>query len=190
MLHHSIIEHVPGETVNPSFSWFHVENAPALKAILHRHGVRVTLTGHLHIQDVKEEQGLHNIVTASLAGYPHAYRLMTLRDGALDVRSHRLQSIPSLPDLQAASRRHTEDFFVGILRHTLAARPFAYEPDRAAEVAEKLRDWWPTIAEGDEQFTYSDEHLGDAMLAAYVNSFSDRPPPDNDFSIDLERRTR
>ena len=190
MLHHSIIEHVPGESVNPTFSWFHVENSAALKAILHRHGVRITLTGHLHIQDVKEEQGLHNIVTASLAGYPHAYRLMKLHDDALEVRSRRLQSIPSAPDLQAMSRRHTEDFFVGVLRHTLEARPFAYERDRAAVVAEKLRDWWPTIAEGDEQFAYSDEHLGDAMLAAYVNSFSDHPPPDNDFAIELRRRTR
>src|SRR5258706_13788640 len=47
MLHHSIIEHVPHETVNPMFSSFHVDNAPELKAILRRDGVRITLTGHL-----------------------------------------------------------------------------------------------------------------------------------------------
>ena len=34
----------------------------------------------------------------------------------------------------------------------------------------------------------SEETLGDAALAAYVNSFSDRPPPDNDLTIALPRR--
>jgi predicted phosphodiesterase len=188
MLHHSIIDHVPNESVNPTFSWFHVENSPALKALLRRHGVRITLTGHLHIQDVKEESGLHNIVTASLAGYPHAYRIMTLKDGALEVRSRRLQSIPSQPDLQEFSRSHTADALVKILRDMLMRAPFYYPASRAEPTAAKLRDWWPAIAEGDEQFAYTAEELGDASLAAYVNAFSDRPPADNDLTIELPRR--
>ena len=56
------------------------------------------------MQDVKQEDGLYNIVTASLAGYPHAYRIMTLRDGTVEIRSRRLQSTRSQPDLQAFSR--------------------------------------------------------------------------------------
>jgi predicted phosphodiesterase len=185
MLHHSIIEHVPHETVNPTFSWFHVENAPELKAILRRHGVRITLTGHLHIQDVKEEAGLYNIATASLAGYPHAYRIMTLRDGMLEVRSRRLQSIPSHPDLQRVAREQTADAFVSILRDAMMAPPFSYGRDRAEAAAQALRDWWPAIADGDEQFAYTADELGDAALAAYVNAFSDRPPADNDLTIAL-----
>ena len=185
MLHHSIIEHVPGETVNPTFSWFHVENAHELKTILRKHGVRITLTGHLHIQDVKEEAGLHNIVTASLAGYPHAYRILTLRDGVLDVRSRRLTSIPSQPDLQAFSRDFTADAFVNVISDALVAEPFNYARPQADVAAQKLRDWWPAIADGDEQFTYTEEELGDAALAAYVNAFSDRPPADNDLKIVL-----
>jgi predicted phosphodiesterase len=188
MLHHSIIEHVPGETVNPTFSWFHVENAHALKAILRKHGVRITLTGHLHIQDVKEEDGLHNIVTASLAGYPHAYRIMTLRDGVLDIRSRRLTSIASQPDLQAFSRNFTADAFVHVIADALAAAPFNYPRPRAEVAAQKLRDWWPAIADGDEQFAYTEEELGDAALAGYVNAFSDRPPADNELAIELPRR--
>jgi predicted phosphodiesterase len=182
MLHHSIIEHVPGESVNPTFSWFHVES------ILRKHGVRITLTGHLHIQDVKQEDGLHNIVTASLAGYPHAYRILTLRDGVLDVRSRRLQSIPSQPNLQRFSRDYTADTFVSILSDALAAAPFHYPRERAEATAQKLREWWPSIAEGDERFAYTEEELGDAALAAYMNSFSDHPPADNDLIIELARR--
>jgi len=188
MLHHSIIEHVPGETVNPTFSWFHVENAAELKAILRKHGVRITLTGHLHIQDVKEEAGLHNIVTASLAGFPHAYRIMTLRDGALEIRSRRLQSIPSQPDLQRFSRAYTADVFVSILADVLGRAPFDYPRPRAEATAHKLRDWWPSIADGDEQFAYTAEELGDAALAAYLNTFSNRPPADNDLTIELPAR--
>lgn len=185
MLHHSIIDHVPNESVNPTFSWFHVENSAALKAILRKHGVRITLTGHLHIQDVKEEAGLYNIATASLAGYPHAYRILTLRDGVLEVRSRRLQSIPTQPDLQRFSREFTAVAFVGILGEVLTRAPFHLSPARAEATAHKLRDWWPSIADGDEQFTYTAEDLGDPALAAYVNTFSDSPPADNDLTIEL-----
>ena len=187
MLHHSIIDHVPNESVSPTLSWFHVENAAALKAILRKHGVRLTFTGHLHMQDVKEEAGLYNIVTASLAAFPHAYRIMRLRDGVLDVRSHRLHAIPSQPDLQVFSKQYTTEVFVEILGELLAAPPFNYAPARAEEAAQKLRDWWPAIADGDEQFAYTAEYLGDPALAAYVNAFSDRPPADNDLVIELPR---
>ena len=189
VLHHSIIDHVPNESVNPTFSWFHVENAAALKAVLRKHGVRITFTGHLHIQDVKEEAGLYNIVTSSLAGYPHAYRLMSLKDGALEIRSRRLPSIPSQPDLQRASREFTADAFVNILADAMTAAPFHYPRARAETTAHKLRDWWPSIAEGNEQFAYAAEELGDVALAAYVNSFSDSPPADNDLTIELPRRS-
>lgn len=187
MLHHSIIDHVPNESLDPVFSWFHVENAVALKAILRKHRVRLTFTGHLHIQDVKQEGDLYNIVTASLAGYPHAYRIMTLRDGALDIRSRRLQSIPSCPDLQQFSHEFAADAFVNVLAEVMAQPPFRYSQERAAAAARKLRDWWPAIADGEEQFAYSAEDLGDPMLAAFVNSFSDRPPADNDLCIELPR---
>jgi predicted phosphodiesterase len=188
MLHHSIIDHVPAESVNPTFSWFHVENSPDVKALLRKHGVRLTFTGHLHIQDIKEEDGVYNVATASLAGYPHAYRVMTLRDGVLEIRSRRLRAIPSQPDLQSFSRAYTADAFVDILTDALMAPPFQYRRDRAAAAALGLRDWWPSVAEGDEQFAYTAEQLGDEALAAYVNSFSDRPPPDNDLTIELRRR--
>ncbi len=188
MLHHSIIDHVPNESVNPTFSWFHVDNSAALKAVLRRHGVRITFTGHLHIQDVKQEANVHNIVTASLAGYPHAYRVMTLRNGTLEIHSRRIQSIPSQPDLQSFSRDHTADHLVNVLKDVLMRAPFYYSAARAESTAHKLRDWWPAIADGDERFAYTAEELGDASLAAYVNAFSDSPPADNDLTIELAPR--
>jgi len=188
LLHHSIIDHVPNESVDPTFSWFHVENASELKGVLRKHGVRLTFSGHLHIQDVKHEAGLYNIVTASLAGYPHAYRIMSLRDGVLEIRSRRLQSIPSCLDLQRYSREFTADVFVGVLADGMTRPPFQYPRDRAENMADKLRDWWPAIADGEEQFAYTADELGDAALAAYVNSFSDRPPADNDLVIQVPRR--
>jgi len=187
MLHHSLIDHVPGESVNPTFSWFHVENSPEVKALLRKHRVRLTFTGHLHIQDVKEEDGLYNIATASLAGYPHAYRVMTLSDGRLDIRSRRLRAIPSQPDLQSYSREFTADAFVRILSDVLQAPPFQFARDKAEGTARKLNDWWPSIADGDARFAYTAELLENEPLAAYVNSFSDTPPPDNDLTIELQR---
>jgi len=185
MLHHSIIDHVPAESVNPMFSWFHVENAAALKAVLRKHRVRLTFTGHLHMQDVKQEDGLYNIVTASLAGYPHAYRIMTLGDQTLHIRSPRLQATRSQADLQTFSRAHTAGTFVGILTDALMGQPFAYPRERAEATAHKLIDWWPAIADGDEQFHYTADQLGDEALAAYINSFNDPAPADNELTVGL-----
>lgn len=186
MLHHSIIDHVPGEAVDPSFSWFHVDNAQALKDLLRRYRVRVTLTGHLHMQDIKLEDGLYNIATSSLAGYPHAFRVLSTRPGGLDIRSHRLRAIPSMPDLQANSLKFTKKSFIGILTGVFSSPPFSYDRARAAEVAAKLHAWWPAIANGDERFEYTAEELGDPALAAYVNSFNDTPPADNDVTLEWE----
>lgn len=186
MLHHSIIDHVPAESVNPMFSWFHVENAAALKAVLRNHGVQLTFTGHLHMQDVKQEDGLHNIVTASLASYPHAYRIMTVRSGAVEIRSRQLQATRSHPDLQPFSRAHTARAFVRILSEVLTGQPFRYARDRAEATARKLNDWWPAIVRGDQQFHYTAEQLGDEALAAYINAFNDPSPADNDLTIELK----
>lgn len=180
LLHHSIVEHVPNERIDPTFSWFHVENSDALKSVLQRHRVKITLSGHLHIQDIKQEAGLYNIVTASLAGYPHAYRVFSLEGNELHVESRRLESIPSIPNLQEYSRAYTSETFVQIIAQSLQKPPFELSETQALETAKRLRDWWPTIAEGDERFSYAAEELGSAALAAYVNSFTDSDPPDND----------
>ena len=185
MLHHSIIDHVPGESVSPMFYWFHVENSPELKAILHKHDVRVTLTGHLHMQDVTEENGLYNIATSSLAGYPHAYRVFELGNDDLHVRSHLLQTIPSRPDLQTYSREYTADVFRNILIDAVMHPPFSFARDKAEKAADSLREFWPSLCAGDAQFDYSAEQVGDATLASFINMFSDRPPADNELTIPL-----
>lgn len=184
-LHHSIIEHVPGERTNPTFSWFHAENSDDLKRVLRKHRVRLTFSGHLHIQDIKCEQGVYNVVTSSLAGFPHAYRIVTVRDGEVEIRSRRLRQIRSIPDLQEFSRAFTRESFVRIIADSLTRPPFGFPRKRAEEVAERLHGWWPAIAEGDERFAYTAEELGDPLLAAYVNSFSDTDPPDNDCLLSL-----
>jgi hypothetical protein len=137
---------------------------------------------------VKEEAGLYNIVTSSIAGYPHAYRIFDLRDGELAIRSARLRAIPSEPDLQGFSLRYTADTFVSVIGDVLMAPPFNYDRSRADVAAVKLRDWWPAIAYGDERFAYTEELLGDPLLVAYVNSFSDTDPADNDLRIELPQR--
>ncbi len=185
MLHHSIVDHVPGEATSPMFSWFHVINAPALKQVLRRHGVRLTLSGHLHMQDIKEEDGLYNIVTSSIASFPHAYRVLDLHDGRLEVRSRRLQAIPSMPRLQEQSRAFATDVFEEVVCDALRGQPFKLDEAHAARAAVRLRDWWPRMAEGDEQFAYTAEELESPALAAFVNAFSDRPPADNDVVIEL-----
>ena len=73
-----------------------------------------------------------------------------------------------------------------VISDLLTRPPFNYDRPRADATSEKLRDWWPSIADGDKEFAYTAEELGDAALAAYVNAFNDSPPVDNDLSIELK----
>ncbi len=99
MVHHNVIEHLPGQARSSLGRRYMLENAPALIDILQRYGVQIVFTGHLHVQDVasldprsatgrspetlksppqpeKLYQRLYDITTGSLVTYPHPFRIL------------------------------------------------------------------------------------------------------------------
>jgi len=205
MLHHLIGPHLPGldekHTMHKIFDYMIIENASELKSILKEFDVPLVISGHAHIQDVIEEDGIYYIATGSTVTYPHPIRVLelNLKDGTLKVTTQRIESIPSRPQLLAYSKEiyatWFESYMVGLLNKTLGV------PEEFAKLAAaEMREGWPMMSAGDEKFQYaladfiSGGTTGDPgadariqMVLTLLNGFSDRLPQDNNLAIQLQK---
>ncbi len=58
-----------------------IANADRLLALYEKYGVQVNLSGHLHLQHIREQGSLTEFVTGSLSVAPIEYAVLTLKDG-------------------------------------------------------------------------------------------------------------
>jgi len=189
MVHHNVVEHLPGQATNPIGRRYMLGNAEVLCEVLQRGGVQLVFTGHLHVQDIaySDRHGLYDITTGSLVSYPHPYRLLTLdRHGdrvTLAIQSERVTAIPTCPDLLTYSRTWMGDRAGGFLMRLLTQAPLCLSPAVAEELMPDLQYFWADIAAGDAQFSFP--HFP-AAARAYFENFSDRPPSDNNTVLTLQ----
>jgi len=183
-IHHNIVEHLPHQKTNPLGRRYMLSNADRLCEILHRYGVKLVFTGHLHVQDIakSDRYNLYDITTGSLISYPHPYRVLTYTDGRLEIESHFLKSIPECQDLQHFSKEWMGDHAVAFVMRLLTEPPLCIEPDAAVEMAKDLRYFWADIAQGDAKFSFPQFPL---KARQYFESFNDRPPADNNAKLIL-----
>ena len=95
MMHHNLIEHYTGQSqLDPGYvidDWQNVTNA------LMDAGLKIIFTGHYHANDIAsyEHNGnkLFDIQTGSLVTAPIPYRVMTLKNSGLDVKTNNVQAI-------------------------------------------------------------------------------------------------
>lgn len=159
MVHHNIVEHLPGQSRHTLGRRYILENASTLLRLLQHAGARLVFTGHLHIQDIASRKGVYDITTGSLVSYPHPYRVLNFRQDdtgkqILQVESHRVESVPGWPTLQHTSREWMGDrsfhFMVKLLTHP----PINLSVPEAERLAPDLRYFWANIADGDAQFQF------------------------------------
>lgn len=93
MLHHNVLDHLPGQSNSPLGQSYRVKNAADIIRRLEAVGVRLKFTGHLHVQNVARRGDLCEVLTGSLVRYPHPYRMVEIEYGGgdlrMDVRSRR-----------------------------------------------------------------------------------------------------
>lgn len=158
MIHHNVIEHMPGQAKHPLGHKYILRNGPRLRSLLKQYGVSLLFTGHLHIQDLSRDGELYELTTGSLVSYPHPYRLLQFQaaDGVatLDYESLRVAAVENFADLQGYSRQWMGDRSQGFMEHLLLASPLNLSPAMAAELAPELREFWADIAEGDRLFDF------------------------------------
>ncbi len=96
-MHHSIIENFAGHAeLLPQFI---VEDHETVSRFLAESGLHLMFTGHTHVQDItaKSWNGIDyllDIQTGSLLTYPHPYRIITVKSGAVGIHSRFIEDIP------------------------------------------------------------------------------------------------
>lgn len=159
MIHHNVLEHLPGQAQHPMGRRYITENRAALISRLQAGGVNLLFTGHLHVQDVAQEAEMWEITTGSLVSYPHPYRILTMTPQPsgpmqLEVESHRVQAVEDWPDLQATSHQWMRDRSAPFMIKFLTSPPFNLSMDKAEYFAPDLKDFWAHISAGDSYFDY------------------------------------
>ncbi|NER82391.1 MAG: metallophosphoesterase, partial [Leptolyngbya sp. SIO1D8] len=169
MIHHNVLEHLPGQAKHPMGQRYILQNRKALIQTLKAGGVNLMFTGHLHIQDIVQAGTLWEITTGSLVSYPHPYRILTVTPqttGQLQVQveTFRVPAVENWPDLQAYSLQWMRDRADPFMVKLLTSPPFRLPVAKAEKFAPELQDFWASISAGDPYFDYP-------QLPTTVNQF-------------------
>jgi len=154
MIHHNVIEHLPGQSRHELGKRYMLDNADILKQILRKFGVKLIFTGHLHVQDIAEEKGLVEITTGSIVSYPHPYRVLEYNNGQLDIESEQVQEVPGWENLLQTSREWMGDRSYPFMIKLLTSHPLNLNTTEAEKMAPYLRYFWADIARGDTLFNF------------------------------------
>lgn len=176
MVHHNILEHLPGQATSRLGRRYILQNAAALRSRLVAAGVKLVFTGHLHIQDIAEADGLLDITTGSLVSYPHPFRIVTLEtrdDGELwlEVESARVESVPGWDHLPDRSREWMAERSPPFMRRLLIDAAFDLSDEEIEAYLPELRYFWADIAQGDSLLAFP---RLPPQVRAYCESFGAR----------------
>lgn len=186
MIHHNLLEHLPGQSLHAVGRRYLLENRAELLELLRPAGVSLAFTGHLHIQDVAESQDFFDITTGSLVSYPHPYRLIQVQQTAgrtqVRIRSHRVTQTPDYPDLQTQSREWMAQRSAGFMLQFLMHPPLNLAQEAAQPLIHHLSYFWAEVAQGDARLYFP--QLPE-RVRAFFEGCSDVGPADNHLDIYL-----
>ncbi|NJO21605.1 MAG: metallophosphoesterase [Spirulinaceae cyanobacterium RM2_2_10] len=151
MVHHNVLEHLPGQAKHPLGRRYMVDNAAELLEILHTAGVQLIFTGHLHVQDIAHNRQLYEITTGSLVSYPHPYRVLELesdRGGELKltIQSFRVEQIPECANLTEFSREWLGDHSYPFMHKLVQCADLELSETETEAIARDLRYFWADIS--------------------------------------------
>lgn len=126
--HHSLIPHT--EFSKESYLMFGHEK---MAALLRSHGVKLNLSGHLHIQHIARENGLADAALGAFSIWPHRFALVTLQDdGTLSYEARSLDA-DLLPE---GSLEESRAWFAGITREKTLSRPMEGTEEEKSAMAD------------------------------------------------------
>jgi len=133
MMHHNLIEHYAGQSqLDPGYV---VDDYQRIVDTLMEAGLRVIFTGHYHAQDISsytyKGNTLYDIETGSLVTAPIPYRIITINNNKLDVKTATIASIDAnLPEGQNYAdyskqflSQHLDAYFYSYLTTLFGAPP-------------------------------------------------------------------
>ena len=173
-----------------------IRNAERLAALFREYGVPLYLSGHLHIQHWKTEQGLTEIATSALSVSPCQYGILDVRGDKLhyetretDVAAWTIEQGSENPDL-LDFRTYAADYFDARNRRQTPEELgwFAYTEDEIARMTEYIINLNRAYFTGDLQDAAALDENGElrvlferfpSLYTAYLISI--RPDFGNDF---------
>ncbi len=181
MIHHNVIEHLPGQASNSLGRRYMLDNAPQLLELLQQAGVRLIFTGHLHVQDIAQYQNIYEITTGSLVSYPHPYRVIQVQTDesgqlSFQIKSEHITSVPQWSNLPEISKQWMSDRSFPFMVKLLTTPPLCLPVAEAEQLAPDLRNFWANIAGGDAEFDFP--HFPPAVRQ-YFQQFSATQKIDN-----------
>ncbi len=164
MIHHNVLEHIPGQSRHRMGQRYMLDNASELLALLRAADVPLIFTGHLHIQDVTQQGGITEITTGSLVSYPHPYRVLHYREQGciadnnrlrqLKVETRHVTAVPGWDDLATQSREWMGDRSFHFMLRFLTQPPLNVPEREAKSLVPDLRYFWAEVSKGDAQFDF------------------------------------
>ncbi|MDJ0597072.1 MAG: metallophosphoesterase [Pleurocapsa sp. MO_226.B13] len=158
-IHHNIIEHLPQQSKHPIGKRYMLDNRIALLDLLQKYGVKLIFTGHLHVQDVAEFEGIYEVCTGSMVSYPHPYRVIEVTAPnseaiKLKIQSHWIKSVLGWENLTQRSREYLGARSGQFMMRLLTSPPLNLSPTEAAKYTPHLRYFWSDLAAGDGFFDF------------------------------------
>lgn len=157
MIHHNVIEHMPNQRQDPLGKRYILQNADTLLDHLRAAGVQIVLTGHLHIQNIAQQDDIYDITTGSLVSYPHPYRVMRFETDRLGqqrlvIESDRVEAVPDWETLPDYTRNLMNERSASYMLRLLMHQPWNLSEREARQLLPHLREFWADFAAGDAQF--------------------------------------
>jgi 3',5'-cyclic AMP phosphodiesterase CpdA len=185
MIHHNVIEHLPEQSSNPLGRRYMLDNAPQLLEVLKQYGVRLIFTGHLHVQDIAQWQGIYEITTGSLVSYPHPYRVIQVSNNeenqlTIKIESDFVTAVAEWPNLPEISRQWMGDRSFPFMVKLLTTPPISLPVNEAEQLAPDLRNFWADVAGGDAEFNFPDFP---PAVRQYFQRFSTTKKIDNNATL-------
>ena len=174
MIHHNVVEHLPGQSRHELGKRYMLDNASSLLQVLRKYRVKLIFSGHLHVQDVADGGGIYEITTGSLVSFPHPYRVLNLRTDArgkmqLTIESYRVEGVPGWENLLHHSRKWMGDRSYLFMMRLLTGHPLYLPIPEAERLVPHLRYFWADIAAGDPSFDFPEFPDG---VRRYFRQFS------------------
>lgn len=91
MMHHGLVRHWKWQ--DKAMKDYLVDDWKKQSKVFRKAGVKVVFTGHFHSQDIVRYGSLYDIETGSLVSYPSPYRLVTLENGSMQIKSRYIEHV-------------------------------------------------------------------------------------------------
>ena len=105
LTHHSAVFWSEGDRTNHNYwSWFTMDNATEVKALMKKYGVKVVFSGHRHISTrYQKEDGIYHFVHPALSTYPMRYTVYEMTPKNL---KWQVLDVPAAPEVWELAKRN------------------------------------------------------------------------------------